>query len=116
MAYDIVKVCVSAALIVLISELSKRSTMLAAILASLPLVSVIAMVWLYVETGSLERIAALSSSIFWLVLPSLVLFCALPFLIKRGWGFWPSLGVSTLATVFSYAVMVVVLRYYNVQL
>ena len=55
-------------------------------------------VWLYRDTGQQERVAALAQSIFWLVLPSLVLFTALPLLLRGGWGFWASLALSCAAT------------------
>jgi F0F1-type ATP synthase assembly protein I len=83
----VVKVAVSAVLIVLISETSKRSTLLGALLASLPLVSVLAMLWLYSDTRDAAQVAALARSIFWLVLPSLLLFLLLPVLIERGYSF-----------------------------
>ncbi len=69
---------------VAISEAAKRSTLLGGILASLPLTSLLAFIWLYGETGDTGKIANLSVSIFWYVLPSLVLFVALPILLARG--------------------------------
>ena len=72
--YYVIKVLVSAALIVLVSEISKRSTILGAVLASIPLVSFLAILWIYLETKDTARIATLSTEIFWLVLPSLVFF------------------------------------------
>lgn len=101
-----IKVAVSAMLIVAVSELAKRNTVWAALLASLPLISVFAFVWLYVETADTNRIAGLSQGIFWLVLPSLVLFLVLPVLLRAGWNFWPSLLVSCIATAGAYAAMV----------
>ena len=96
--YYVVKVIVSAALIVAISELSKRSTFVGALLASIPIVSVLAMIWLYVDTRDAGQVAALSRSVFWLVLPSLVLFVLLPPLLERGYSFYGSLAVSMGAT------------------
>ena len=81
MIYYIVKVAISALLIVAMAEISKRSSFIAAVLASVPLVSVLAMIWLYVDTRDSDRVAALSSGIFWLVLPSLALFIALPLML-----------------------------------
>ncbi|MGZ3238404.1 MAG: DUF3147 family protein, partial [Burkholderiaceae bacterium] len=77
----------------------------AATLASLPLVSLLAFIWLYVETGDANRIANLAQGIFWLVLPSLVLFILLPILLRGGWNFWLSLVVSCIATAGAYAAM-----------
>lgn len=105
MLHYIAKVTVSAILIVVVSELAKRNPLWAAALASLPLVSLLAFVWLYIETGDANRIAALSQGIFWLVLPSLVLFILLPVLLRTGWGFWLALFVSCFATAIAYGAM-----------
>ena len=101
----IVKTVVSAILIVVVAELAKRNSIWAATLASLPLISLLAFIWLYVETGDANRIASLAQGIFWLVLPSLVLFFLLPILLRAGWNFWPSLIASCIATAGAYAVM-----------
>jgi hypothetical protein len=100
-----VKLVLSAALIVAIAEVAKRSSFWAAALASLPLTSVLAMAWLYIDTHNTARVAALSQGIFWLVLPSLVLFVALPVLLRAGWAFWPSLALSCTLTAAAYLAM-----------
>jgi hypothetical protein len=100
------KVALSALVIVAVSEIAKRSSFWAAALASLSLTSLLAFVWLHVETGDAERIASLSQDILWLVLPSLVLFVVLPILLRAGWSFWPSLAASSAATACAYAAMV----------
>lgn len=74
MTQYVVKVLITAALIVAVSEVSKRSTFLGGLLASLPLVSFLALLWLYLDTKDTAKVAALSTSIFWMVLPSLVFF------------------------------------------
>ncbi len=102
MGYYALKVLISSILIVLISEIGKRNTVLAALVASVPLISVLAMFWLYIETGDLLQVKSLASNIFWLVLPSLVLFFSLPWLITRGWGFYSSLGTSLLIMLLCY--------------
>ena len=76
------------------SELSKRSTAFGAILASLPLTSILALSWLYGETGSAEKVSELSRGIFWAVLPSLVFFITLPLLLKWGIRFELSMLLS----------------------
>lgn len=99
------KVVLSAAVIVAVSEIAKRSSFWAAALASLPLTSLLAFVWLYVETGDVWRVASLSTNIFWLVLPSLTLFLLLPMLLRLGLPFWASLVASCVATACAYAAM-----------
>ena len=101
-----IKVVVTAIVIVAVSEIAKRSPVWAAILASLPLTSLLAFVWLYADTREPERVALLAQSIFWLILPSLVLFVALPLLLRAGWGFWAGLTLSCAATVAAYLAMI----------
>jgi hypothetical protein len=116
MLYYAIKVAISALLIVAISEIAKRSTGFAALVASIPLTSLLAFVWLHLEASSPEQIAELSSQIFWLVLPSLILFLLFPFLIKYGVSFWVSLGLSVAATAGCYAALLPLLRRMGVGL
>jgi hypothetical protein len=116
MLYYAFKVIISALLIVFISEIAKRSTGFAALVASLPLTSLFAFVWLHLEASPPERISELSSQIFWLVLPSLPLFLLLPFLLKAGWGFWVSLGLSVAASAGCYLALLPLLRRAGVNL
>jgi hypothetical protein len=101
---------------VIISEIAKRSTLVGAILASIPLVSVLAMVWLYIDTKDIDKISNLATSVFWLVLPSLALFVSLPLLLKQGINFYISLGISIVITVGCYFLMISVLNHYGVKL
>lgn len=110
MIQTVIKVLLTSVLVVAISEAAKRSVLLASILASLPLTSLLAFVWLYSETGDTEKIAALSTGIFWLVLPSLVLFVALPVLLRANFGFIPALAIAIALTAASYAMMLWLLR------
>lgn len=116
MVYYVVKVVVTTALIVLISEISKRSTLIGGILASVPLVSVLAMIWLYWDTGDVAQVAALSKSVFVLVIPSLALFLLLPVLLERGYDFYASLSVAAAVTVVCYYLMIFALRHFGVRI
>ena len=116
MLYYALKVGISAFVIVAITEIAKRSSGFAALLAAIPLTSLLAFIWLHVEGAEPARIAELSSQIFWLVLPSLVLFLLLPLLIRQGLGFWLSLAISVATTVVCYLAMLPVLRKFGVQL
>jgi len=102
MLYYILKVLLSAIIIVVVSEVAKRSTVFGALIASLPLTSILAIVWLQLDTGNTMKIAALASDILWLVIPSLLFFIALPLLLKNGVQFWWALGISCLATSLAY--------------
>jgi len=95
MGYYLVKIAVTTILIVAISEIAKRSSFIAALLASIPLVSVLAMVWLYIDTGDTGKVSELATSVFWLVIPSLALFITLPIFIKYGFNFLLSLYCVT---------------------
>jgi hypothetical protein len=90
----LLKIGITALIITFVSELAKRNTLWAAILASLPLTSLLAFIWLYLETGNTEKIAQLSQEIVWLVLPSLAIFITLPVFLRMGWNFWLSLGLG----------------------
>lgn len=114
--YYIIKVAISAGLIVAISEIAKRSTLLGGVLASLPLVSVLAIIWLYVETRDVDKVSALAASVFWLVLPSLALFVALPLLLRQGFNFYISLGLAVGITAACYGLMMVALTHYGIKL
>ena len=99
-----------------ISEISKRNTFAAAILASVPLVSVLAMLWLYIDTKDSTKISELSSSIFWLVLPSLVLFLTLPLLLKLELNFYLAMAISIVVTIFCYFIMLMALNHFGVKI
>jgi hypothetical protein len=114
--YYALKVLISAILIVAISEIAKRSSLIGGLIASLPLISILAFVWLYIDTKSVDRISALSYSIFWLVLPSLSLFLTLPWLLKKTGSFYASLGGSIVAMVALYVAVVAVLKRLHVEL
>lgn len=116
MAYYLIKTLLSAILIVAITEIAKRSSFLGAMLASIPLVSVLAMFWLYLDTKDVARVGAFASSVFWLVLPSLALFLVLPFLLKQGLNFYLSIGVSIGITAGCYLLMISILNFYGIRL
>lgn len=109
MAQYAVKVLVSALVIVAVAEIAKRSTAWAAALASLPLTSLLAFIWLHVDGAGPERIAQLSTDILWMVIPSLVLFVLLPLLLRSGQSFWPSMLVACAATALAYGGVLLVL-------
>lgn len=115
MTYYLLKLFVSAAVIVLVSEVAKRSSLLGGLIASLPLVSILAFVWLYLDTRSLDKVAALSFSIFWLVLPSLALFLALPWLLARSGNFYLGLGGAIAVMLACYLAMLLVLKRFGIE-
>jgi len=111
----IIKTVISAVVIVAVSEISKRSTLIGGILVSLPVVSILALVWLWLDTGSKESVASLSRNVFWMVLPSLVLFISLPLLLKK-MGFGWAMALSALLTIGAYYLMILILNALGVKL
>jgi len=110
MIYYIIKVLLSSVTIVAISEISKRSTFIGSISASIPLVSLLAFIWMYIDTKDVIKIAELSQGIFWLVIPSLAFFILFPVLLKKNIDFWLSLGISLTIMVFCYFIMLFILK------
>ncbi len=116
MLYYILKFSISALIVVLISEIAKRHSGFAALVASLPLTSLMAIIWMHFDGAESLQIAVLSSQIFWLVLPSLLFFLLLSLLLKHGLFFWLSLGIAVTATIACYLAILPLLRRVGVQL
>lgn len=112
----VAKILLTTAVVVAVSEIAKRSSFWGAVLASLPLTSLLAFIWIQLETGNTQIIANLSQSIFWLVLASLPLFLILPALVRAGWSFWASLGGACAVTAVVYFGLVWLLGRLNVQI
>ena len=111
-----IKIAITALVVVAVSEIAKRNSFWAAALASLPLTSLLAFVWLFLESGDSQRVASLSQGIFWLVIPSLPLFLILPVLLRTGVNFWASLGLACLASVAAYMAMIWALGRFGIRL
>jgi len=112
--YYFIKVLISAGLIVLISEVSKRNTILGGILASVPLISFIAIIWMFVETKDVQNIQTFSKSIFWLVLPSLSFFIIFPVMLKNNINFWISFSASTVVMIGLYYLTMFLLKKFGI--
>ena len=106
MLYLAIKAVVSAIIIVIVSETARRNPGTGALIASLPLISVLGMIWLWRDTQDVARMAEHSAATFWYVLPSLPMFLVIPVLLKRGIGFWPALAAGCVLTMALYAAMV----------
>lgn len=108
--YYALKVIISATLIVIISEISKKYHILGAILASIPLISFLAIVWMYIETKDVENIQLFSKNVFWLVLPSLSFFIIFPIMLKYKLNFWLSFSSSAGIMILIYYIMTLFLK------
>ncbi|MCK5884220.1 MAG: DUF3147 family protein [Bacteriovoracaceae bacterium] len=108
--YYLLKIAITALIVVGISELAKRFSLFAAILASLPLTSILAMIWLYVDTKDAGKVAELSTGIFWMVLPSLLFFLVFPALMRLGLKLpWAMVGASVVMAL-TYTVYIFALK------
>ncbi|OHE81839.1 MAG: hypothetical protein A2X76_00845 [Lysobacterales bacterium GWF1_69_6] len=115
MIWLITKFAVTAAVIVLVSEVAKRSDKAGALIAALPLVTLMALVWLHVEGQPQEKVAKHAWYTFWYVLPTLPMFLAFPYMLPRI-GFWPSLLASAVITVASFGAFALVVRRFGIEL
>lgn len=103
MWYFLAKAALTGLLAAAIAEIARRYPGWGGLVASLPLTSLMAMIWLWRDTGDEAKIGALSASIFWFILPSLPLFLVIPMLIKAGFGFWPTMAIGVALTLALYA-------------
>jgi hypothetical protein len=116
MTYLIVKAAISGVLVMIISEVARRSPGIGGLIASLPLVSVLGIIWLWRDTSDIERIAAHAESTFWFVLPSLPMFLLFPALLRHGVGFWLALVISCALTMALYSLTVWLLPRFGISL
>ena len=103
MLYFVIKAALSGLIVAAVSEIARRSPGWGGLLASLPLTSLLAMLWLWRDSHDGERVAELAGSAFWFILPSLPMFLVLPWLVRSGLGFWLSLALAVAATLALYA-------------
>jgi len=116
MLYAAVKALISGLLVALVSQTARRNAALGALFASLPLVSVLGMIWLWRDTGDTARLADHSEATFWYVLPSLPMFLLIPVLLRRGMAFWPALAAGCVLTVVLYGLTVAIAARAGVKL
>jgi F0F1-type ATP synthase assembly protein I len=115
MTWLITKYLLTAAMVVLVSEAAKRSDKLGGLIAALPLVTVLTLIWLYVEKQPAEKIANHAWYTFWYVLPTLPMFLVFPALLQR-LGFWPTLLACVLITVACFGLLALALRRFGIEL
>jgi hypothetical protein len=106
MIYLIVKAALSGLIVMIVSEVARRSPGLGGLIASLPLISLLGIIWLWQDTGDVERIAAHAESTFWFVLPSLPMFLAFPAMLRAGVTFWLAIAISCALTMVLYLVAI----------
>lgn len=112
----VIKAVISGILIAAASETAKRSPAFGALIASLPLVSILTMIWLWHDTKDTERLAAHSESTFWFVLPSLPMFLILPTFLRAGMNFYLAMGLCCVITATLYFAMIMILKKLGISL
>jgi len=115
MAWTIFKYLITAGVVVLVSEAAARNDRLGGLLAALPLVTVLTLVWLHVEGQAQEKIANHAWYTLWYVVPTLPMFAVFPFLLPR-LGFWPTLGVSVVVTIASFRLFALLMQRFGIHL
>ncbi|MFM9834767.1 MAG: DUF3147 family protein [Methylophilaceae bacterium] len=115
MQYLILKYLVTAGVVVLVSELAKRSDKLGGLIAALPLITLLTLVWLYLEKQPTSKLANHAYYTFWYVIPTLPMFLLFPHLLAK-YSFWTSLVISVLFTILIFIVYVAVLKRFDIHL
>lgn len=115
MAWIIVKYLLTAGVVVLVSELAKRSDRLGGLIAALPLITIMSLIWLYLEKQPEQKIAIHAWYTFWYVVPTLPMFLAFPWLLAR-LGFWPTLLASAAISLLSFGLFALIARRFGVEL
>ena len=116
MLQTVIKLLISSGIIVLVSEVAKKSTYLGRLIATIPFISVLSMVWFYIGTEYIESVRNLSNSILWMVIPSISLFISLPILLKSGIGFYLSIFLSIIITAGCYGITILLLSRFGIEL
>ena len=109
--FDIGKIFLTALIIFIIVEISEKNTLFAAILASIPIVSVLSMMMMHQEGQDVMEISQFAKDVIYLIIPSLLLFIIMPWLIENhGWDFYPALSVGLSSTILGYFIMIQLLE------
>ncbi len=111
--YLVVKTVLSALIIVLVSEIAKKYTLVAAIILSVPLTSLLALIWLFYDTRDIQKVVNLSLNTIVMTIPSIVFFIVLPIMLKFKYNFSFSILVSVLSTSLTYVIFIKLIKYFN---
>ena len=111
--YTLLKLLLSSSIIVLVSEIAKKDNLIGGLIASIPVVSVLSMIWLYIDTNDIDKVKELANGILWMIVPSMSLFIVLPILINFGIKFYLSLTISILITIVCYLLTISFMNYFG---
>lgn len=115
MFWMIGKYLATAAVVVVVSEVAKRSDRLGGLIAALPLITILSLIWLHLENQSLEKVANHARYTFWYVIPTLPMFLVFPWLLPR-LGFWITLSVCALFSVLCFVLFAFIVRRFGIDL
>ncbi len=115
MQYLILKYLITAGVVVLVSEFAKRSDKLGGLIAALPIVTVLTLIWLYVEQQPLSKIANHAYYTFWFVLPTLPMFLLFPYLLPK-LGFVLSLITCVIFTTIVFLLFALLIKQFGIDL
>ena len=115
MLYLISKYLITAGMVVLISELAKKSDRIGALVASLPLVTILTLIWLFVEGQSATKISNHAYYTFWYVIPTLPMFILFPYFMSR-FGFAMTLVISVLLTIVVFVLFAAIVKHFGINL
>ncbi|EKA5637928.1 DUF3147 family protein [Vibrio navarrensis] len=115
MFWIMTKYALTAGMVVLISEVAKRSDKVGALIAALPTVTILALIWMYTEGQGQEKLANHAYYTFWYVLPTLPMFLIFPFLLNR-YSFWLSLGICAVISILCFFVVAAIVRGFDIEL
>ncbi len=116
MIYLVLKATLSGIIVMIVSEVVRRSPSIGGLIASLPMVSILAIIWLWRDTGDVTRIANHAESTFWFAFPSLPMFLIFPALLRHGMGFWVALPAVSIMTIVLYALTIWLLPKFRLAL
>ncbi|MBC8198056.1 MAG: DUF3147 family protein [Candidatus Marinimicrobia bacterium] len=116
MSFLIVKYSITAFIIVIISEIAKRHSKLGALISSLPLITIMVMVWLYIENQNIEKISKHAYYTFWYVVPTMPMFIFLPWILSKGINFWISLLGSIILTLCCFIITAIITKKFGIDL
>jgi accessory gene regulator protein AgrB len=112
----IIRALFSGVIIAAIAALGRKAPALAALVASLPLISILGMIWLWRDTGDTRLLASHAEATFWYVLPSLPMFLLIPFMLRAGQNFWVALGAGIALTIMLYLATIAIAARFGVRL
>tara|TARA_X000001036_G_C20260920_1_gene636184 strand:+ start:18 stop:368 length:351 start_codon:yes stop_codon:yes gene_type:complete len=112
----VIKAIISGVLIAIISELGRKNPGFGALIASLPLISIFAIIWMWLEDKNSNNIADYAEATFWLVLPTLPMFLIIAFLLRSNWNIWFVLAISIFFTIVFYLITIKIMSFYNFKI